>query len=341
MTLRFLTRAICLTALAVTAFAIMMMICYPEKVQHAQFTARLQYFSYYTQQIGLAIMALFIAFKARGDKGTYLIACFWAALVLNNVIVSAIIEYPIAEAIVNAITSAIVAPLFIYSMQYFPNQVTIEAIKGNIKNKPLRAYLTWLLKPINKWLYFAGFIMVLYFVLDFFKVKLQIADILTIATALMFMVINYRKPGAKGRNSILWLFWGILTILLLTMFFDLLKTFNITNNPLVDVVYSFLSTFVILASLFMSIFFADSFNTGIIIKRTLVDGLLFLIVILFYNTVEHFALHTINEYFGISDAFSSSLLSGVLVLILSPLHHRLSNFLDHKLKRFDEHRHAH
>lgn len=332
LTLKLLTRVVCLIALAITGYVIIALVCAPAKVEHAQYPVRLQYFSYYSRQLGLAIMALFIAFKAKGDKGTYLVACFWASLVLNNVVDTLIINYYTTKIVVDAFTSAIAAATFIYSMQYFPERIDVTAIKTNIKIKPLRVYLNWLLKPLNIWGYFGLFIFALYLLLGLLAIKLPVGDFIIIATALMFMIINYRKDGAKGHNSILWLFWGVLSQLLLMTFFGLLNAFNVIDNPYINVVYSFLSTFVILTALFMSIFFADSFNTGVIIKRTLVNGFLFVLIILIYNTAEHYLMHTINEHLEINDAFSSSLLSGVLILAIRPLHHKLEHFLDHKFK---------
>lgn len=319
--------------MVITAYVIVALICNPTKVEQAKLPIQLQYFSYYSRQLALAIMALFIAFKAKGDKGTYLVACFWAALVLNNVVDTLIINYHTTKIIVDAITSALAAATFIYSMQYFPERMDAAAIKINIKFKPLRAYLTWLLKPLNIWGYFALFIFALYLLQGLLTIKLLIGDFVIIITALMFMIINYRKDAAKGHNSILWLFWGVLIQLFLMTFFGLLSVFNVTDNPYINVVYSFLSTFAILTALFMSIFFADSFNTGVIIKRTLVNGFLFLLIIWVYNTAEHYLMHTINEHLEINDVFASSLLSGVLILAIRPLHHKLEHFLDHKFKK--------
>jgi hypothetical protein len=98
------------------------------------------------------------------------------------------------------------------------------------------------------------------------------------------------------------------------------------------IVLLLLINLVLLTAFFMSVFFANSFDTGFIITRTIVDGLLFLILVLICNTLEHYVLHTINEHLEINDAFVSSLLSGVLVLVISPLHHRLNHFLTHKFR---------
>ncbi len=277
-------------------------------------------------------MSLFVAFKAKGSKGVYLVAAFWGGLVLTNVLGAMLREHLLIRTVVRDITSAVVASLLIYSMQYFPEPVTPADIYHTIKLNRLNKILTWLLKPRNTWLYFTLFVLLLYLPLDFVNLPLPIPEIVVMLIALMYMMVNYRRSSTTGRNSILWLFWGILAQLLIVTFFGMLDTFNWVSNPYTHVVASFSSSLVLLTCLFMSVFFADSFDTGVIIKRTLVNGFLFLLIILVYNTLEHYLMHTINEYLEINDAFAASLLSGVLILAIRPLHHKLEHFLDHKFK---------
>jgi len=151
-------------------------------------------------------------------------------------------------------------------------------------------------------------------------------------TAWLFMLVSYRRSGVNSRNSLLWFFWGALCFVFVITFYLLATAFVDSPSPYIVVVFKIGINFVIISTFFMSIFFAGTFDTGFIIKRTLIDGVLFLLVILVYNTIEHLGMHTINEHLGIGDAFTSSLLSGVLVLILSPLHHKLSSYLGRKLK---------
>jgi hypothetical protein len=297
------------------------------------FPSKLQHYSYSVNLLGLSIMSLFVAFKSKGSKGVYLVASFWSALVLSNVFGTILHDYHLARVLVTALTSAIVAPLLIYSTQYFPEPINPTDIRQTIKSKWLNRLLIWLLKPINTWLYFALAVLMLYLALSFVDIPLPIPEIIIMVIALMFMTVNYRQSASRGRNSILWFFWGILSQLLVVTFFGLLDVFSWVTNPYTHVVASYLSSLILLTSMFMSVFFADSFDTGIIIKRTLVNGFLFLFIILIFNTSEHYLMHAINEHFEINDAFASSFLSAILILFIQPLHHKLEHFLDHKLKR--------
>jgi hypothetical protein len=86
----------------------------------------------------------------------------------------------------------------------------------------------------------------------------------------------------------------------------------------------------------MSLFFADTFNTGVFVRRSMVNGLLFLLIVFIYNTLEHYVLHWVSHKLHVSDAVIASMLSGLLVLFISPLHHRLTHYLNKKLKGPDE-----
>jgi len=332
LTLKLLTQVICLSAIALTTYAIVALLQNNHQLQTFTLPDKLRNISYYSRLLGLSIMTLFVAYKGRGSKGAYLLASFWAGYILNNVISGMLVSGSVIRVLVDAGTSAIVAALFIYSLQNFPERVNATGINSTIKNKPLRRYLAWLLKPINLWLYFALVILALYLLMGFTKMHFPVADLVIMITGFLFMAVNYFRSSSKGRNSILWFFWGVLALILSDTFFSLLNVFNVVQSPYIRVFSSFLETFILMTTLFMSIFFADSFDTGVIIKRTLVNGFLFLLIILVYNTAEHYLMHTINEHLEINDAFTSSLLSGVLILAIRPLHHKLEHFLDHKFK---------
>lgn len=332
LTLKLLTRIVCLAAVALTGYVVLRVLQDTHNLQSLPVPKKLGYLSYYMRLFLLGLMTVFVAYKSKGSKGAYLLASFWAAYILNNVITGLFATGSSSRILVDSGTSAVAAALFIYGLQYFPERIDPAGINSIIKNKALKRYLNWLLKPLHLWLYFALIILVLYLLIEFTNTRFPAADIITLITGLLFMVVNYRRSASTGRNSLLWFFWGLLALLLIDTFFSLLYAFNMVQNPYIHVFASFLETFILLTTLFMSIFFADSFDTGVIIKRTLVNGVLFLIIILVYNTLEHYLMHTINEYLEINDAFASSLLSGVLILAIRPLHHKLEHFLDHRFK---------
>lgn len=284
----------------------------------------------------LALMALFIAVKAKEARGRYLYALFIACLILNSRWLYQWITNDYIRVLIYSLENALTCTLFILANQHFPQQVTPAAVGEVFKIKLLRGYLNWLLKPANLWRFGTAIFLIASYAFTFFHLPEVIIDLVIIFSGFLFLYINYNRTVVSSRNSILWLFWGILSYTMLVIFSTLLEIFTSVPNPYLNLVIALLINFVLLIMVFMSVFFADSFDTGFIIKRTIIDGFLFLLVVLVYNFIEHYLLHIINEHLEINDGFISSLLSGVLVLVISPLHHRLEVFLNHKFKHHQE-----
>jgi hypothetical protein len=156
--------------------------------------------------------------------------------------------------------------------------------------------------------------------------------IIVLLTALLFLYINFNIATPSGRNKITWLLWGILSYTFITVFSAILTRLNPQIHQNVDTAISILRALSLFISITMCLFFFNTFDTGVLIRRTIVDGSMFVLIILLYNTVEHYLLHWINHKLHISSAIASSILSGFFVLIFSPMHHKLMHILDVKFK---------
>jgi len=291
--------------------------------------------------IALSVMAVFIGFKGKAQKGSQLFAMFLAALVLNDSWFYRLAG-PSISILLLSLEAALTASLFVAAFQFFPNPINQKQIDQYIRLRPLRKIMGKLLKARNLWLIFMPIIFALSASFHLLSLKLPYValNLVIILCGFAYMYISYKKVGINSRSSILWLFWGVLSHIILVVFSTILHIFNPSDNSLVNLVISIAGHLVLLLMIFMSVFFADSFDTGFIIKRTIVDGALFIAVILVYNVVEHYLLHTINHTLHINDAFLASLLSGILVLVISPLHHKLNTFLNKKFRSGnDSHQH--
>ena len=105
-----------------------------------------------------------------------------------------------------------------------------------------------------------------------------------------------------------------------------------TPSETVQVSMAMAYLLVLLISFVMSVFFADAFDTKIFVRRTAVNATLFVAVVFLYNTIEHYFLHWVSHTLHVSNVFLSSVLSGLLVLFISPLHHKLTAFHNRRLK---------
>lgn len=166
----------------------------------------------------------------------------------------------------------------------------------------------------------------------------NLMDVFIMITALLGLYVNYKKSSSHERDKILWLFWGVLTFTFLVIIQLLLNYYTEESSGTVRILFSIFRNSVLVCSLMMSLFFSNAFDTGILIRRTLVDGFIFIFIVLIYNTLEHYFLHWLSHELEISDVLLSSVTSGIFVLAFSPLHHKFMNYLEKKVKK---HPHVH
>ena len=114
--------------------------------------------------------------------------------------------------------------------------------------------------------------------------------------------------------------------------FDVLYLYGGDPGEVVRLLIAIIMLLILFFSFVMSLFFANTFNTGVFVRRSVVNATLFLLIVFIYNTLEHYVLHWISHKLHVSDVIISSMLSGVLVLLIAPLHHRLTHYLNKKLK---------
>lgn len=281
----------------------------------------------------LVIFTLIITVRTHQQKGVLLFAWFLAALSVDWIMQSLKLMNPdwipfFIVLIMNALTGTI----YIKALQSFPRQISKQDINSVFpKNKIVSAYINWATKGYT-WLVFP----ILLAGCELLKISDKLSDILVLITGLLCLYINYKKSSATERNKILWLFWGLISFTFIMIIF-LIVSAGVTEIPrFVKLLFNIISILTFLLSLTMSLFFSNAFDTGILIRRTLVDGLLFIIIVLAYNTIEHYFLHWLSHELEISDVILSSLLSGVFVLAFSPLHHKFMRYLEQKVKKQHE-----
>lgn len=279
--------------------------------------------------ITLPLIALVIILKSKSTN-TFFLALFLAAY-------SALGELPVSPSlviyVVATVAGAVTGIFFVISMQYFPRQIISNNIDESIKTRWLRWYLKWLLHPRYLWTYFFVLLLTIS-VFEYFAPSLQSApsNFLILLTGCAYLYINFKLTRGIEHSRILWMFWGLIMYILVMAIYMVVYMYSPGPDEVARLLLAIVLLLILLFSFSMSLFFADAFNTGLFIRRTAVNALLFLLAVFAYNTLEHYMLHWISHKLHLSDALMSSLLSGLLVLCISPLHHRLTRFLNKKLK---------
>lgn len=281
---------------------------------------------YMVTSLVLPVLVLIMAFRSRLVNSLYLAL----AMAAYSVVILIPVENGGWLQLSGVILSIITGNLFILSMQYFPVKVT-PARTAAIKHKWLKKYLTSWLRPKNLWIGMSAILGALALLEYAVPALQQAGNLVILLTGFAYLFINFRLTTGLAHSKILWLFWGLFMYILITIITVALFLYA---KP-VEAVMMTLALIQLLCLLFafvMSVFFADAFDTGVLIRKTAINALFFVLAVFIYNTVEHFFLHWVAHTLQVSDALVSSLLSGLLVLFISPFHHRLTHYLSKKLK---------
>ncbi len=285
---------------------------------------------YLISQPLMVIFSIIITIKTHQQKGVMLFALFLSLISTDWIIqFLRLMNADWIPLIWLLITNALTATVYIKSLQSFPRQITKQDIISVFpKNKIASGYINWAIKD-STWLVFP--LIVVGF--TYLNINDKLNDLFVLLTALLCLYVNYKTSATIERNKILWLFWGLISFTFLAIIQSILYFSTTEISLIVRLIFNIFMTFVLLLSLVMSLFFSNTFDTGILLRRTIVDGFVFIIIILMYNTVEHYLLHWLSHKLEISDALLSSLLSGIFVLAFSPLHHKFMSFLEKKVKK--------
>jgi hypothetical protein len=277
----------------------------------------------------LIIFSIIISIKNHQHKGVLLFALFLSLVSMVWIIDS--IRLMHADWIPFfwvPLTSILAGTLYIKSLQSFPRQISKQDVISVFpKNKIVSGYISWAIKD-HTWLVFP----VLLAGSALLQVNDRLSDVCILLTALLCLYVNYKKSSRTERNKILWLFWGLISFTFLTVIRTILYFITVEFSQIVSLLMNALMMLILVFALVMSLFFSNAFDTGTLIRRTLVDGFIFIVIILIYNTIEHYLLHWLSVKLELSNALLSSLLSGILVLTFSPIHHQLMKFLKKRIK---------
>lgn len=270
------------------------------------------------------LLAFIIILRARLNLGNLLFALLLVANSFAPIV--PILFDGTAYIIIGVATNLLFFISLFKAFQYFPKPVTREDIIQKIRWKPIRKIM--LLAHNDK----SWFIFPLIPLAMMFTPYQEAILPLLILVIIAYLYINLSK-SQSDRNKVLWLFWGA-TVYLACSFLNM-AFYNFPNDDVqvISGVFSIISVIALLVALTMSFFFFDSFDTGIIVKRTIINSFILICIVFVYNVIEHYILHWVSHKLHVSDALVSSVLSGILVMIFSPMHHKLMHVLEKKLKK--------
>lgn len=224
--------------------------------------------------------------------------------------------------------ASILTLLVLKTFQYFPTRVNAIEIEQTFKTNAISKLLISMLSKK------AGIIILFISIITLYipnTVPYNIVFISILIFAVAFLYLSLKR-NKSDRNKVLWLFWGISIYITIFVLISILDFFNGKETKIISEILSIASVVALLLAYTMSLFFYNTFDTGIIVKRTIVNSSIFISIIFIYNVSEHYFLHWLSHKLHLSDVLISSMFSGILVMIFSPLHHKLMHFFEVKLK---------
>ena len=278
--------------------------------------------------ITLAVIAIVIVLKS-ANKNAYYLAL---ALAMFTLVGTIPLSYDPLIYIAGSVLSTATGCMFIFSMQHFPVSVTDGKINRAIRWSWLKGYLKTFLRAKVFWTGMVATLLILSALEYFIRQNDPFSTLLILFTGFAYLYVNFRTTSGIEHSRILWLFWGLAMYILMNLIYYSLYLYGGDPGEVVRVVIAIIMLLILFFSFVMSLFFANTFNTGVFVRRSVVNATLFLLIVFIYNTLEHYVLHWISHTLHVSDVIVSSMLSGVLVLLIAPLHHRLTHYLNLKLK---------
>jgi hypothetical protein len=282
----------------------------------------------------LCVLSVIILVKANSHKGILLFSLFLTLVSQNSAATYFFQLYPQYDFyLISTISFILTSMVFLQALHSFPQTILLADLQRIFpKNKALRVYLN-AFSNNRMWLIFSGVTLLLAALFPRSVAMQSSVLLLVLFTGVLLMYVNHKISSPSGRNKIRWLLWGILSFTLLSVINVILFNSGADPQQVIALFIKWLRALSLFVSITMCLFFFDTFNTGVLIRRTIVDGIIFIVIVFLYNTIEHYFLHWITHRLHISSTLISSVLSGFFVLIFSPVHHKFMHVLDKRLKK--------
>lgn len=281
------------------------------------------------------VFSIIIVVKANPNKGILLFALFLTVF-SQNICLQMLLKVMASPYWGNVFWASMIGglagTLYIKSLQSFPRQLTASNINMVFsRSKLISGFTRWTLQSYT-WILFPVMISIAYY-FSATSALSGLVDIFILLSAFVSIYVNYKNSTPFERNKILWLFWGLVSYTFVYIISLIIGSFYPGDVRVFKLILTIISHLLLLTSLVMSLFFSNAFDTGYLIRRTIVDGFIFVLIVLLYNTLEHYFLHWLSETLHLSNVLISSFMSGFFVLIFTPVHHKLMHYAEKKVKK--------
>jgi hypothetical protein len=161
---------------------------------------------------------------------------------------------------------------------------------------------------------------------------IYILNIVILAVGLIYFRISYHFAGKENQNKLSWLLWGLICTIVLYIV-DLFLAFFYPEFLKGRMVVVTMIDWIIYTSFIMAIFFSGSTDAGLIVRKTMLYSMAFLLALFIFGVLEHWVIHSIAHALHIQSSILNSAVGAAVALLIRPIHHQLEHRLSFLQKK--------
>lgn len=190
--------------------------------------------------------------------------------------------------------------------------------------------LIWMLQKNRTWILILPVSLVLTFTADRLYVKLY--SVLLICLFLAYIWGQHLYINIKKAMLLYWVIWAAVCQLFVSLFYFLVLLYGVNNLNYIEDVLNIVGCLSAMVATAMVVYFSDLLDSGLILRKTLLYGVLFFIITIIFGAFEHFVIHNLSHWLRLNDVYVISIFSGILGMGIHPLKEKI----EHGIKHFDK-----
>lgn len=218
--------------------------------------------------------------------------------------------------------------------QEFPSHINVANIARVYYKSRYWKFMTrplcWLLKSYRTWIFFL-LVQLASFALSP-NSMFTIGSAIPLFFAICYIVVQLRTTSAHSKNQLYWIIWVLFCIFFIITCTSYFSMFGINMSPLLGYILHLLGYLPLIFAIVITVFFSDLLDARLILRKTLLYGLLFLFIMFLFGTVEHLIIHELSHQFHFNEVYIASAFAAGIGMLVHPVKEKLT----HWLKKIDK-----
>ena len=219
--------------------------------------------------------------------------------------------------------------MLIRMLQESPVQLTSQMVNGVYKprgfSKLPAVMLNWLLKGYNLWFVLFPF----GYIFHVFVPANVVYEIVYISLALLYLFVHIRSNYTISKRPLYWILWALVLQLFWVLTVQCFILFDASMNAVIFYISDSILNLSLLFAFVMSVYFSDLLDPQLILKKTIIYGIIIFLFTFLFGTTEHFIIHQLSHYLHIESVYISSTFACLMGMCFHPLKEKLTHLINH------------